>query len=216
VFPLGLRWCVGHRSIRRGMGFGLLLLLSLRLYSAPDGRAYFFLSCQEKVAKKKARPAWRPLRGFPALLGWSGGCGTRLRLRQSSPFSAPPSVARRRTGQANQNRPEPDAHAVSIRGGSDLSPLDAAEQRRRAGGCRRGLSEPQASSAAARHVEQRRAPRRGGNAGSPFLWLLSFGEAKESKPARQGRNTAQNQTYKPTAATTASTPAASTTSSESP
>ena len=37
-----------------------------------------------------------------------------------------------------------------------------------------------ASSAAACPVEQRREPRSGGKPGSPFLWLLYFGEAKES------------------------------------
>jgi len=32
----------------------------------------------------------------------------------------------------------------------------------------------------ARPFEQRKEPRSGGAPGSPFLWLLSFGEAKES------------------------------------
>jgi len=46
----------------------------------------------------------------------------------------------------------------------------------------RALSEPPqgASSAAALPVEYRREARRAGAPGSPFLWLLSFGEAKES------------------------------------
>src|SRR5208283_3949703 len=66
--------------------------------------------------------------------------------------------------------------------GSLGSPCASAEERRADGGSRRGLSErPQgASSAAVRLIEYRREARRAGAPGSPFLWLLSFGEAKES------------------------------------
>ena len=60
-----------------------------RLCSAPDARAYFFLSCQEEVAKKKARPQRRPARaGCSALLSRNGRAaelGPTV-LRQSSPF----------------------------------------------------------------------------------------------------------------------------------
>jgi hypothetical protein len=74
-------------------------------------------------------------------------------------------------------------------------PVCSAEQRRRAGSSRRGLFEP-------RRGEFRSAPQevplgcrpalrvaqgsrrsRPRKSGSPFLWLLSFGEAKESTPA---------------------------------
>jgi hypothetical protein len=70
------------------------------------------------------------------------------------------------------------------------APLRGAEQRRLAGGLRLALSEPQASLArrpacrVAQGTGQRPAP----TWGSPFLWLLSFGEAKESMPAPQARN----------------------------
>jgi hypothetical protein len=38
---------------------------------------------QEKVTKKKPTPVCRPLRGYPALLDWSGGCGTRASCSDS-------------------------------------------------------------------------------------------------------------------------------------
>ena len=65
------------------------------LGSAPDARAYFFLFRQEKVAKKKATPAYAV--GYadsPALLKGPGGCGTRGYAPQTvladtpRPFSA--------------------------------------------------------------------------------------------------------------------------------
>ena len=47
--------------------------------SAPDARAYFFLFRQEKVAKKKATPAYAVgCADSLALLEVPGGCGTRL------------------------------------------------------------------------------------------------------------------------------------------
>jgi hypothetical protein len=56
--------------------------------SAPDARAYFFLSCQEKVAKKKSRPPRRP--AAPGPLRCSAPTGAAelgpAALRQSSPF----------------------------------------------------------------------------------------------------------------------------------
>ena len=64
-------------------------------------------------------------------------------------------------------------------------PLRGAEQRRRTGGRRLALSEPQASLASrpvcrvAQGTGQRPAPTQGW----PFLWLLSFGHTKESTPA---------------------------------
>jgi len=39
--------------------------------------SFFLLHRQKKEIKEKATPVSRPLRGFPALLDWSGGCGTR-------------------------------------------------------------------------------------------------------------------------------------------
>jgi len=67
------------------------------------------------------------------------------------------------------------------------APLRGAEQRRNAGGSRLALSEPQASLASrpAFRVAQGTGHRPAPTQGSPFLWLLSFGEAKESTPARK-------------------------------
>ena len=72
------------------------------LRSAPDARAYFFLSCQEKVAKKKARPLRRP--ATPGTLRCSaatGGCGTRACGPQTvlAFFPVAPCAARRCRGQ---------------------------------------------------------------------------------------------------------------------
>jgi len=50
--------------------------------------SYFLLLRQKKVTKEKATLVCRPLRGFPALLGKSGGCGTRA-TRSDSPRRNP-------------------------------------------------------------------------------------------------------------------------------
>ncbi len=64
------------------------------------------------------------------------------------------------------------------------APLRGAEQRRRAEGSRLALSEPQASSGKPPgSTSSARYPVGSPIQGSPFLWLLSFGEAKESTPA---------------------------------
>ena len=63
-------------------------------------------------------------------------------------------------------------------------PMRGAEQRRRAGGCRLAMFEPQASSGKPPGPSSSgRNPEGAPTLGSPFLWLLSFGEAKESTPA---------------------------------
>ena len=50
-----------------------LCVVTETLGSAPDARAYFFLSCQEKVAKKKSRPQRRP--AAPGALRCSAATG---------------------------------------------------------------------------------------------------------------------------------------------
>ena len=92
------------RTVRlRRIGFGSLrgLHVGEALGSAPDARAYFFLSCQEKVAKKKSRPLRRP--AAPGSLRCSaatGGCGTRGCAPQTvlAPSSVASCAARRRRG----------------------------------------------------------------------------------------------------------------------
>ena len=72
------------------------------------------------------------------------------------------------------------------------APLRGAEQRRRGGASRLALSEPKASLASrppcrvAQGTGRSPAPTQG----SPFLWLLSFGEAKESTPAGKAEQSA--------------------------
>ena len=155
----------------------MFCLLRCRCFSEgfrPCGAAYFFLLRQEKVSKKKATLGRCRLRRFPALLGTFQG--------------------------ARENNPGFEVYrqsstAVSSWAGFGV-PLRGAEQRRRAGGLRLALSEPQASLAS--RPERRVAQGTGRSPaltwGSPFLWLLSFGEAKESTPAGQRRNPAHQKT----------------------
>jgi len=98
-------------------------------------------------------------------------------------------------------------HLQRFGGDAFRVPLGGAEQRRLAGGFGLRLSEPQASLASrpasrvAQGTGQRPAPTRG----SPFLWLLSFGEAKESTPARKAESSRQTRTTSPVSKTKANT-----------
>ena len=72
-------------------------------------------------------------------------------------------------------------------------PLRGAEQRRRTGGRRLALFEPQASSGKPPGApSSARNPEGAPTLGSPFLWLLSFGEAKERTPASKAEPQAQS------------------------
>ncbi len=189
--------------------------------SALAARAYFLLLRQKKVAKEKATPGCAVgCADSPALLGTGGGCGTRPCGAQTvlalfppapallgAPHGDPKSGAVQLAEQPFDccGRPPKKAKNQPHRLSTDAfrAPLRGAEQRRRAGGSRLALSEPQASLASrpacrvAQGTGQRPAPIRG----SPFLWLLSFGEAKESTPARkaepQANYEAQSTTKKP-------------------
>jgi hypothetical protein len=95
------------------------------LKAQPSGvaRQLVTFSCfaKEKVTKKKATPVCRPLRGFPALLDWSGGCGTRT-IRYAATCSNSPrrlpltslrySAAHR--GRKSKNLKPPRGHFVPI------------------------------------------------------------------------------------------------------
>jgi hypothetical protein len=77
------------------------------------------------------------------------------------------------------------------------APLRGAEQRRRAGGSRLALFEPQASSGKPPGpTSSARNPAGAPTQGSPFLWLLSFGEAKESTPASKAETHANYEAEK--------------------
>lgn len=160
--------------------------MKLTLCSAPDARAYFFLSCQEEVAKKNARPPRRP--AAPGALRCSvatGGCGTRPYGAQTvlAPFSVAPCAARRRRGQ-EQNRSQFLPPRIVLRRCSGF-PLWSAEQRRAAGGSRRALFEgrrPELRSRPAERVAQgsrRSRPRSRGR-----LFFRYFLLAKQKKVAR--------------------------------
>ena len=171
--------------------------------------SHFLLLRQKKVSKEKATPGCAVgFADFPALLETGGGCGTRATPSNSPrPFSAGFSVARRSTrgpkGGARPTtsktfdcygRPGKKAKTTYPYSTTDAlpGPLSGAEQRRWAGGFRLALSEPRASLASrpARRVAQGTGRSPAPNQGSPFLWLLSFGEAKESTPASKAETQA--------------------------
>ena len=177
---------------------------------ALEARANFPLLRQKKVAKEKATPGYAVgCAESPALLETGGGCGTRATPSNSPrPFSAGFSVARRstrgprsvsqRTGYQEfechgQPGKKPKNEIPSLLTDALPDPLRGAEQRRNVGGSRLALSEPKASLASrpAFRVAQGSRRSRPRNPGSPFLWLLSFGEAKESKPASKAEPQAQ-------------------------
>jgi len=183
----------------------MLSLLSPTGVSALEARAYFLLLRQKKVAKEKATPGSAPgCARFPALLGTPGtpralprdakhrsgrGCATRSFGPQTVLADCPRrSCVARRLPRGPENRP------YSWRLPVELGRLSGPRVQRRAtekpAEKGRGLSE-------GRRPEFRRprrlrvaqgSPRRGPrNPGSPFLWLLSFGEAKESTLANKAK-----------------------------
>ncbi len=192
---------------------GAELAFSTAWVSALAARAYFLLLRQKKVAKEKATPGYAV--GYadsPALLETGGGCGTRASPSDSPrPFSAAFSVARRFTRGPKNGIAQPWPQQIDCCGQPEKKPrnenrclspdafpgpLRGAEQRRSAGGSRLALSEPQASLASrpalrvAQGIRRSRTPTQG----SPFLWLLSFGEAKESTPASKAEPQAKSNT----------------------
>ena len=183
-----------------------MMLSSFHLGFPPCWRAYFLLLRQKKVAKEKATPGCAV--GYadsPALLATGGGCGTRGYAPQTvlalfppaaallgAPHGDPKSVAGPGTIQKTEcyGRPEKTPKNEIGRSSPDglPGPLGGAEQRRNVGGLRRALFEgrsPELRSRPAFRVAQG-TPEGGADPGSPFLCLLSFGEAKESKTPRKG------------------------------
>ncbi len=175
--------------------------------SALAARAYFLLLRQKKVAKEKATLGQRPATPGPlrySVLAGAAELGATP-LRQSSPFIRQPLRC-----SAPTKGPDKPSWLKGCRGEFDFclffavdrnrsffrelleprrlwAPLRGAEQRRRAGGSRLALSEPQASSGKPPGPpSSARNPEGAPTQGSPFLCLLSFGEAKESEtPARR-------------------------------
>ena len=170
-----------------------MLPTRLRIFSTPcfkinfaggsPAATYFLLGGQEKVSKEKAALVRRPLRGFPALLNESGGCGTRpcRCAARTQTVLADPSrrvcVTRRLTRGSSPvltNMVLPNSGCTPFGFGS---PLRAAEQHSPVGGSRRALSEP---SQFHREGELRSRPTGRAAQGSPkdrrtrgrFFWLL--------------------------------------------
>ncbi len=113
-------------------------------------------------------------------------CSTNEReidLLRSTAKKGQKSNSHRPPSQPGRPAPPPDKGEAG-RGFSFSGPLRGAEQRRNAGGSRLALSEPQASLASRPTSRVAKGTGAAGtDPGSPFLWLLSFGEAKESTPA---------------------------------
>ena len=169
--------------------------------------SYFLLLRQKKVSKEKATPGCAVgFADFPALLETGGGCGTRATPSNSPrPFSAGFSVARRSTRGptsgarpttnktfAYYGRPEKKAKTTYPSSTTDAlqCPLSGAEQRRRAGGFRLALSEPQASSGkppgSPSSAMDRAQP--GANPGVAFSLATFFWRSKRKYARQQGGN----------------------------
>ncbi len=185
----------------------------------PCGRAYFLLRGQKKVAKEKATPgSVSRYAGFPALLETPGGCATRGCAPQTVLADCPRHfcVARHlsrgpKGGMAEASREQMTCCGQLPKKGKNQEsadtlsapdglpgPLRGAKQRRRAGGSRLALFEPQASSGKppglSSSARNRACP--APTQGWPFLWLLSFGHTKESTPARKAEPQANHQAKK--------------------
>jgi len=71
-----------------GGGFSVRSGMAQRLAPGAARHAGYFLWPAKESNQRNAAPVCRPLRGFPVLLDWSGGCGTRA-ARSNSPRRHP-------------------------------------------------------------------------------------------------------------------------------
>jgi hypothetical protein len=194
----------------------------------PCGRAYFLLLRQKKVAKEKATPGSAPF-GSLALLGSLGdllNSPAAQTTQAESPqiacvaqrLSWGPQRRRRRTDENGfdlffviDRRKKP----VSVLGQSRRSetlfrvPMWSAEQRRRAGGSRRGLFEARRAEFRSRPVlrvaqgSRRSRPRSLGSPSSLATFFLA--KQEESTPALKAEPPRQTSPISPVAASKAST-----------
>src|SRR5574343_77336 len=166
----------------------------------PCWRAYFLLLRQKKVAKEKATPGSAPAAPVPcATRHWRGLRNSGLRPSDSPrPFSASGCVAQRLSGGPKGVRAQAVARNATVEpkkcpklkfpsSATDglPGPLRGAEQRRKAGGFRRGLSEgrsPEFRSRPAFRVAQGTGAA-GADPGVAFS-LLTFLLAKQKKVSR--------------------------------
>ena len=176
----------------------------------PCGRAYFLLLRQKKVAKEKATPRSAPLRG--TLRYSAGRAAAELGLRPQTVLAEGPRPAcvaqrlswgperrPRSTGVPKkidshgqpEKKPKNEIHSLSV--DAFPGPLEGAEQRRvwrkKGEDCLR--AKPEFRSPRQNQVAEETGAA-GTDPGSPFLCLLSFGEAKESKPPRKGGTPSQS------------------------
>jgi len=192
--------------------------------SALEARAYFLLLRQKKVAKEKATPGYAV--GYadsPALLATGGGCGTRGYAPQTVLALFPPAAALLGAPHGDpkgKTEPGPD-HRHSRAGGSPVpsmdsrlrgndgtdrsarvvspGPLRGAEQRRKAGGSRRGLFEgrsPEFRSRPAFRVAQG-TPEGGTDPGVAFSLATFFWPHKRKYARQQGGTPSQNKRRSP-------------------
>jgi len=188
----------------------------VQAWSSALRASHFLLLRQKKVSKEKATLGSVPgCAGFPALLGLLGGW-LNSPAAQTTPADGPqqPCVARHlprgpenhpglsgfrfdfcRFLAVDRNRPLFRELLESLR---FWAPLRGAEQRRRAGGSRLALFEPQASSGKPPGLpSSARNPAGAPTQGWLFLWLLSFCHQKESTPAPQARKPRVEKSEKP-------------------
>jgi len=180
----------------------------LALGSALAGRAYFLLLRQKKVAKEKATPGSAPGVARPlALLGCPGGLlnspAAQTDASRNPPASLRCSAPLRGTRKASRNNGSANPKLVFAVFGKTENPRYLAVDRKKRGfstspvrrRATQALAEKGRGLSEARRAEFR-SPRQsrvaqgtraaGAEPGSPFLCLLSFGEAKESKTPRKG------------------------------
>ena len=189
---------VGRQSAKRIAPHGFVRYAQINWIAGGSPAAgYFLLFRQKKVTQEKATPFRRPLRGFPALLAKPGGCATRPCGPQTVLADFPRlgcATRRWKRGTSWQTIPTlalPLKGRGLVRGcgcGGELFDGYPLLHRRgwaeKSGGVGEHCLRPaRPSCAATRFFDQPRAARRAGAAGCPFLWLLSFGQAKERMPA---------------------------------
>ena len=165
----------------------------------PCWRAYFLLFAQKKVAKEKVTPGSAP--GYArslALLETPGGW-LNSPAAQTTPADSPRhSCVAQRLSRGPVNHPYVSCLSVEPRRLSGPHVERRATQALAEKG--RGLSEgrsPEFRSPRQRRVAQGSRQRRPRSLGSPFLWLLSFGEAKESTPASKAEPQAKKEELTP-------------------
>ncbi len=179
----------------------------------PCGASHFLLLRQKKVSKEKAPPGSAPgCARLLALLGRPGGL-LNSPAAQTDASRMPPAVLRcsaplRGTRKASRNngsaqektkrvffsgRPLENGQNHFERLGGDAFPGPHVERRATELMAEKGRGLFEARRAEFRSPRQQRVAQgsrqhRPRSLGSPFLWLLSFGEAKESTPARKAES----------------------------